>query len=101
MWSRTWCGLTAGLKIECQLVRFLLAAICEMRQLSIGSSADYEDEFWTLEGVCKIVTLNFDPIQIHTGADLISMGFHGADRPRYWYSHGDFGSDTGHDEIGR
>ena len=45
------------------------------------------------------VKLNSALIQILSAADLISMGFRGADRPRYWYSHGDFGRDTGHDEI--
>ena len=45
------------------------------------------------------VKLNSALVQIQPAADLISMGFRGADRPRYWYSRGDFGRDTGHDEI--
>lgn len=39
----------------------------------------------------RAVKLNSALIQIQSAAELISMGFRGADRPRYWYSHGDFG----------
>ena len=85
-----------------------------------GSTADNEEEFFlgwhstcamlpsTYIGVNRIcepgaraVNLNSALIQIQSAAELISMGFRGADRPRYWYSHGDFGWDTGHDEMRR
>ena len=78
-----------------------LLAVRDMRRLLNGSTADNEEEFslgWpsTFLGVNMIcepggVKLNSALIQIQSAAELISMGFRGADRPRYWYSHGDFG----------
>ena len=55
-----------------------------------------------IESVNHVPDIKLNPNSVSGCSDLISMGFRGADRPCYWYSHRDFGRDIGsHDEIRR